>query len=438
MFDDRDRLAATPAHGLALDCLTAGIEAARPARAVERHCSLEGDTLRIRETEYDLSEYESVRVLGGGKAADDLAAAFEALLGDRIDGGVVVTNEPTAAPERVTVREGEHPTPGEGSLSGANAVLEAARDADGRTLVIAAIAGGGSALLCAPTAGLPIEDVQATTDGLLDAGASIDEINVVRRACSEIKGGGLAAAAAPATVVGVLVDDVVGDTPSVIASGPTVPTGTDPAGALDVLDRYDLDVPAIEEYLRTADPRAPDEADVEVENHVVVSGRDAVEAAEEVAAERGYSTCILSTRIEGEATTAGRIHAAIGTEAVENGDPLAPPAVVLSGGETTVRVTGDGTGGPNQEFALAAAGELPESAVLGAVDTDGEDGSTDAAGALVDAGTIEDPEAARRALSDNDSYGFLGPRGGLLYTGATGTNVNDLRVLVLPATDGRR
>jgi hydroxypyruvate reductase len=436
MFDDRDRLAATRAHGLALDCLTAGIEAARPERAVERHCSLGGDVLRIREAEYDLSEYESVRVLGGGKAADDLAAAFEALLGDRIDGGVVVTNEATAAPERVTVREGEHPTPGAGSLSGANAVLDAARDADERTLVIAAIAGGGSALLCAPVAGLSIEDVRAVTDGLLNAGASIDEINVVRRACSEIKGGGLAAAAAPATVVGVLVSDVVGDTLSVIASGPTVPTGTDPAGALDVLDRYDLDAPAIEGYLRTADPRAP--ADVDVENHVVVSGRDAVEAAEATAAERGYSTCILSTRIEGEARTAGRIHAAIGTEAAEHGDPVEPPAVVLSGGETTVRVTGGGTGGPNQEFALAAAGGLPESAVLGAIDTDGEDGSTDAAGALVDAETIEDPEAARRALSDNDSYGFLEPRGGLLHTGATGTNVNDLRVLVLPGTDGVR
>jgi hydroxypyruvate reductase len=436
MFDGRDRLAATPAHELALDCLAAGIEAARPDRAVERHCSLEGDTLRIRGAEYDLSGYESIRILGGGKAADDLAAAFEALLGDRVDGGVVVTNEPTAAPERVTVREGEHPTPGEGSVSGARAVLDAARAADERTLVIAAIAGGGSALLCAPVAGLSVEDMQAATDGLLNAGASIDEINIVRRACSEIKGGGLAATAAPATVVGVLVSDVVGDKLSVIASGPTVPTGTDPADALDVLDRYDLDVPAVEEYLRTADPETP--ADVAVDNHVIVSGRDAVDAARETAAERGYSTCVLSTRIEGEATAAGRIHAAIGTEAAESGDPVEPPAVVLSGGETTVRVTGDGSGGPNQEFALAAAAGLPPAAVLGAVDTDGEDGSTDAAGALVDAGTVEDPEAARRALSDNDSYGYLDPKGRLLRTGATGTNVNDLRVLVVPATDGSR
>ncbi len=436
MFDDYDRLAKAPPHELTLECLTAGIEAARPERAVERHCTVEDDILRIKDAAYDLSAYDSVRVLGGGKAADDLAAAFETLLGDRIDGGVVVTNERTADPERVTVRIGEHPTPADGSVSGARAVLEAAAAADDRTLVVAAIAGGGSALLCAPTGGLSVEDLQAVTDGLLGAGASIDEINVVRRACSDIKGGGLAAAAAPATVVGVLVSDVVGDDPSVIASGPTVPTDTDPAAALDVLDRYDLDLPAVREFLRAAEPTA---AAVDVDNHVVVSGRDAIDAAREVAVDHGYEVCVLSTRIEGESTEAGRFHAAIGAEAAESGNPIDPPAVILSGGETTVRVTGDGTGGPNQEFALAAASELTSSAVLGAVDTDGSDGSTDAAGALVDAGTVDDPEAARRALEDNDSYGFLDSRGGLLRSGATGTNVNDLRVLVVPSeTDAER
>jgi hydroxypyruvate reductase len=436
MFDGYDRLASTVAHELALDCLTAGIEAARPERAVERHCCIEGETLRIREAEYDLSAYDSIRILGGGKAADDLAAAFEALLGDRVDGGVVVTNERTADPERVTVRTGEHPTPGAGSVAGATAVLEAAAAADGRTLVIAAIAGGGSALLCAPVSELSVEDVRSITEGLLNAGASIDEINVVRRACSEVKGGGLAAAAAPATVVGVLVSDVVGDDPSVIASGPTVPTGTDPTAALDVLDRYGIEVPAVREYLRTAEPKAP--ATVEVDNCVIVSGRDAVDAARETAIDRGYGTCVLSTRIEGEAAQAGRFHAAIGAEAAESGDPVAPPAVVLSGGETTVRVTGEGRGGPNQEFALAAAFELPPSAVLAAIDTDGSDGGTDAAGALVDAETVEDMDAARAALADNDSYGFLESKGQLLKTGATGTNVNDLRVLVVPEKETSR
>mgnify|MGYP002760469107 FL=1 len=433
MFDGRDRLARTPAHELALDCLTAGIEAARPERAVERHCAVENDTFRIKDGEYDLSAYDSIRVLGGGKAADDLAAAFETLLGGRVSGGVVVTNQPTAEPERVTVRTGEHPTPAEGSVSGASAVLEAAAAADDRTLVIATIAGGGSALLCAPVEELSVDELQRVTDGLLNAGASIDEINVVRRACSEIKGGGLAAAAAPATVVGVLVSDVVGDDLSVIASGPTVPTGTDPSGALGVLDRYDLAVSAVREYLEAAEPEPP--VEVEIDNHVIVSGRDAVDAARETAVTRGHETCVLSTRIEGESAQAGRFHAAVGTEVAERGDPIDPPGVVLSGGETTVRVTGDGTGGPNQEFALAAASELPPSAVLGAVDTDGEDGSTDAAGALVDAETVDDPEIARAVLEDNDSYGYFEANDRLLRSGATGTNVNDLRVLVVPAAD---
>ncbi len=431
MFEDYNRLAATPAHELALECLAAGIEAAQPERAVERHCALEGDVLRIEDAEYDLSRYDSVRVLGGGKAADDLAAAFETLLGDRVSGGVVVTNERTAETERVTVRLGEHPTPGEGSVSGATAVLDAAADADEKTLVIAAIAGGASAILCAPMEALSVEDIRDVTDGLLSAGASIDEINVVRRACSKIKGGGLAAAAAPATVVGVIVSDVVGDDLTVIASGPTVPTKTEPAAALDVLDRYELSVPAVREWLERAEPAEP--SAVDVDNHVIVSGRDAIDAAREKAIDRDYGTCVLSTRIEGESAASGRFHAAIGTESAASGDPVAPAAVILSGGETTVRVIGDGVGGPNQEFALAAASELPPSAVLGAVDTDGGDGSTDAAGALVDAGTVDDPDAARDALADNDSYNFLDSKGLLLRTGATGTNVNDLRVLVVPS-----
>jgi hydroxypyruvate reductase len=311
-------------------------------------------------------------------------------------------------------------------------VLERARTLDENALVIAAIAGGGSALLCAPRSGLAVADLQAVTDGLLESGASIDELNTVRRACSEIKGGGLATAAAPATVVGILVSDVVGDDPAVIASGPTVPTETDPEGALDVLDRHGLEVPAVRSFLETATPRGPRAIG---ENHVVASSRDAIEAARAVATERGHETCVLSARIEGEATEAGRFHAAVATEAREHGDPIDPPAVVLSGGETTVHVTGEGTGGPNAEFALAAAMELPSSVVLGAVDTDGRDGGTDAAGALVDATTVTDSAATRAALDDNDSHSFLDARDATIRTGATGTNVNDLRVIVVPSGD---
>ena len=433
MFADRDGLAASPAHELALDCLAAGIEAGRPDRAVARHCAVDGDALRVRDTEYDLSGFDEVVVLGGGKAADGLAAALETLLGDRLSGGVVVTHERTADPDRVTVREGGHPEPDGDSVDGASAVLECAAAADDSTLVLAAVTGGGSALLCAPAEGLSVEDLRAVTRETLDAGASIDEVNVVRRACSAIKGGGLAAAAAPATLVGLLVSDVVGDDPATIASGPTVPVETDPAAALAVLDRYDVAVSTVRAWLDDATPQQAPE--VPVENHVIASARDAVDAARQVAVDRGYEPCVLSTRIEGEAREAGRFHAAVATEVASTGDPVEPPAVLLSGGETTVRVTGDGVGGPNLEFALAGALDLPEGAVLGAVDTDGSDGSTDAAGALVDAGTVDEDDAdtdvARRALAENDAYPFLDDRGALLRPGATGTNVDDLRVVVV-------
>ncbi|MFW5964441.1 MAG: glycerate kinase type-2 family protein [Natronomonas sp.] len=419
----------SPAHELAVDCLTAGIEASLPARAVERHCRLEGETLFVRDAEYDLSAYDEVLVLGGGKGSDHLAAALERLLGGTLTGGVVVTNERTADPERVAVLEGEHPTPDEGSVAGASAVLERAAAATDGTLVLAAIAGGGSALLCAPAEGLTVEHVRAVTDGLLDAGASIGEINTVRRACSRIKGGGLAAIAAPATVVGILVSDVVGDDPATIASGPTVPTETDPEAALAVLDRYSIDGDVRSWLTGAAPTKATDTA---VENHIIASGRDAVDAARDVAREADYETCVLSTRIEGEASEAGRFHAAIAAEVAASGDPVEAPAVLLSGGETTVTVTGDGNGGPNCEFTLAGAVDLPPDAVLAAIDTDGGDGSTDAAGAVVDASTVADPTTVYDVLENNDSYGYLDDRGALLRCGATGTNVNDLRVVVIP------
>ncbi|WP_336136091.1 glycerate kinase type-2 family protein [Natronomonas amylolytica] len=424
-----DRDPATPARELALDCLRAGIEAANPETAVRRHCAVEDGTLRIRDAEYDLGAFDRILVLGGGKAADDLAVGLESLLGDRIDDGLVVTNEQTADPQRVTVRTGGHPTPDEDSVAGAEAVLEAAETADERTLVLAAITGGGSALLCAPAEGLSLDAVQRVTDRLLDAGAPIEDVNTVRRACSAIKGGGLAAAAAPATVVGLLVSDVVGDEPSVIASGPTVPAAVDPEAALAVLERYDVDAPDVEAWLAAADPES--EPSLAVDNHVIASARDAIDAAVGVAREADSEPCLLSTRIEGEAREAGRFHAAVAAEAVESGNPVAPPAVLLSAGETTVTVTGDGTGGPNLEWALAAGLDAPEGSVFAAVDTDGSDGSTDAAGAIVDAGTVDDEAAARRALADNDSYPFLDGRDALLRSGATGTNVNDLRVVVL-------
>ncbi|WP_254769455.1 glycerate kinase type-2 family protein [Salinilacihabitans rarus] len=443
MFDDRDDLAGTPARETALACLEAGIRAALPERVVAEAVSVEGDALYLLDAEYDLSRYDRVVVCGGGKAAGGLARALESTLGDRIDGGVVVSTD-GAETDRVDVRAGDHPTPSERNVAATADVLALAREADERTLLLAAITGGASALLCAPADGLSLAALRETTDALLASGASIDEVNAVRKHCSAIKGGRLARAAAPATVAALAISDVVGDDPAVIGSGPTVPDPSTFADALAVLDRYDLDdeVPApVRERLERGaageiaeTPTAEDAAVAAADWHLLANGRTATDAAREVARERGYGTLVLSGRLRGEAREVGRVHAAVAEEARATGDPVEPPAVVCSGGEVTVAVRGDGVGGPNQELALAAAAEFADrgtDAVLASADTDGIDGPTDACGALVDGGTVDDPDAAWRALAANDAAGFLDDADALLRTGYTGTNVNDLRVLVL-------
>lgn len=444
MFESRERHARSAAHETALACLEAGVEAARPERAVERALSLDDGTLHLGDTTYDLEGFDRVLVLGAGKATVALTRALESLLGDRLDGGCVVADAPAEPPlSRVETVVGEHPVPGEGSVAGAERVLELARTCDERTLVLAPLTGGGSALLAAPAPGLELADLRGVTEALLDAGADIDAINAVRKHCSAVKGGRLARACAPATVVTLLVSDVVGDDPAVIASGPTVPDPTTFADALDVLDRYGIEAPAVRAHLErgrdgeVAETPAPgDSAFDRTTTHLLASARAALDAAREVAEARGYDTCLLSASVRGEAREAGRFHAAVAGEVGTSGNPVEPPAVLLSGGECTVTVRGDGTGGPNGEFALGAALDLPEGVVLGSVDTDGRDGSTDAAGALVDAETVDDSRAAHAALDANDSHAFLDSRAALLRTGRTGTNVNDLRVVVCRALDG--
>jgi hydroxypyruvate reductase len=447
-FAARERLARSPAHETVLSCLEAGIDAALPERAVGRELSLDGDVLAVGGTTYDLAAFDRVLVLGAGKATGRLARALEALLGDRITGGCVVLDAPAdPSLDHIETAVGEHPAPGAGSVAGARRVLELAREADERTLVLAAFTGGGSALLAAPADGLALADLRDVTERLLDAGAAIDEVNGVRKHCSAVKGGRLAAACAPATVVSLLVSDVVGDDPAVIASGPTVPDPTTYADALDTLDRYGIEASAVRAHLRGGrdgergeTPTAGDSAFGRGSVHVLASGRTALDAAGEVARERGYTPCLLAAGVEGEAREAGRFHAAVAREVLDSGGPVDPPAVLLSGGECTVTVRGDGVGGPNGEFALGAALHLPDGVVVGAVDTDGRDGSTDAAGALVDSGTVSDGRGAREALAANDSHGYLDGVGALLRSGRTGTNVNDLRVVVVresPDEDNR-
>jgi hydroxypyruvate reductase len=437
---DRDTLGGTRVRELALDCVEAGIEAADPVQAIERALSLEGDRLILGEASYDLDEFEELVVLGGGNAGGRMASALEGVLGDRIDRGAVVTDAPEET-ERIDVLPGDHPVPSERGVESTRRMLELADGAGEKTLVLVVVSGGGSALMPAPAEGVSLEALQEATESLLASGATIDEINAVRKHCSAIKGGRLARRAAPATLVSLIISDVVGNDLSTIASGPTAPDETTFSDARAVLSRYGVDSPAevtdrIERGERGEFEETPgpdDSAFDRVENRVLADGFTPMAAVCDLARERGYEPLLLSSRVRGEAREAAKTHAAIAEEVRATDNPVEAPAVICSGGETTVTLRGEGTGGPNQEFALSAAIELRdlEGIALASVDTDGIDGATEVAGALVDGGTVSDPEAARDALEDNDAYPFLDARDAIVETGPTGTNVNDLRVLVV-------
>ncbi|OTF08584.1 glycerate kinase [Halorubrum sp. SD612] len=456
---DRERHASGPARELALDCVTAGIEAAHPKRVVADALSLNDGKLSVAGVDdetatYALDAYDRVLVVGAGNAAGHFAAAVEELLGDRIDGGAVVTDDPVET-ERISVLPGDHPTPSEAGVESAREVREVAAGAGEGDLVIGLLTGGGSALLAAPAEGIGLDDLRETTAALLASGATIAEINAVRKHCSAVKGGRLARAAAPADVLGLAVSDVTGDDPAVIASGPLSPDPTAYADALGVLDRYGIDAPAaVTDRLErgaagglaeTPNPSDPPFDGDGVDVEIVASARTALDAAREVAAARGYEPVVLSSRVRGEAREAAKTHAAVAEECRATGEPVEPPAVLLSAGEVTVTLGDDpGEGGPNGEFALSAAAELDasgrdsEGIAVASVDTDGIDGATDAAGALIDDRLVGDgPEAtlgrdaAAAALDEHDAYPLLDGADALVRTGPTGTNVNDLRAVVV-------
>ncbi|MFA9516007.1 glycerate kinase [Halopenitus sp. H-Gu1] len=462
---DRDVHVRSPTHALALDCLTAGIDAAHPRRVVHESIEFEGNVLRIDETEYDLSDYEELVVLGGGKATATVTVELETILGDRITDGVIVTNDPRET-DHVQVETASHPVPDEAGVAGGRAVLDRATTCGARTLVLGVITGGASALLPAPAGNIGLPELQETTSALLEAGATIDEINAVRKHLSAIKGGRLAAALGTEAegspdVACLLCSDVVGDDPGTIGSGPLVPDETTFEDALDVVDRYDLDVPSmvrdrLDRGVAGEIPETPKPGDPifdRVSIHLLASSLSACLAARDAAsgisgADSNTPTrtdgeaIVLSSRIRGEAAEAAISAAGIAEEIVASGNPIEPPAVVVSGGETTVSVTESGEGGPNQEFALSAALELDVSGVVvAAVDTDGIDGPTEYAGAIVSAETVSadgpiTPAEAAHALATNDVTPPLERASATIETGKTGTNVNDLRVIVVPEDAG--
>ena len=352
-FADRATIERTPTHAAALDCLAAGIDAALPASVVDEAVTVDSGTLQIADvdgttTSVDLDAYDRILLLGAGKAADGLASALAKRLGDRIDGGAVVTTDPDdAASEPFAVLAGDHPRPTARGTESAKRVREVAAAAGERDLVLVALTGGGSAILAAPADRIPVAALRTLTDELLASGASIGEINAVRKHCSAVKGGRLAALAAPARVVTLAVSDVVGDDPAVIASGPTTPDSTTFADAIDVTERHDLDLPSVvDAHLhagvageRPGTPTASHPAFDRASGVVLANGETALTAAAHAAERHGYDATIVAADIEGDAGTAGREHAALAEGCVDTGSPVSPPAVLLSGGETTVRLS---------------------------------------------------------------------------------------------------
>jgi hydroxypyruvate reductase len=379
-------------------------------------------------------------VIGAGKGAAQLAAAFEALWDGPLE-GVVVTRYGYAAPcQRIRVLEAAHPVPDAAGLAASEALLQAVDGLTPDDLVVALVCGGGSALLPAPPDGLTLADEAALNRALLASGAPIGVMNAIRKQASRIKGGRLALAAHPARVVSLIVSDVPGDDPAQVASGPTVPDAVTRAEARAMAEAWHIELPpAIAARLAGKEGLAPDPADPRFagnEVKLIASARLSLEAAAAEAEARGVPAAILSDAIEGEARDVGRVHAALAREVALRNRPFTRPVVLLSGGETTVTLKGQGRGGRNSEFllALALAAEGLGLAAL-AADTDGIDGSEDNAGAFADGDSMArlralgaDPAAM---LAANDAWGAFDRLGDLFVPGPTGTNVNDFRAIVI-------
>lgn len=426
--------------------MAAALAAADPAEAVRRHLSLEDDLLQVGPRRIELEQGARIFVVGAGKAGAAMGGAAAQILGRRLTAGLVAV--PSAPSERhgpIEWIESGHPLPDDGSLEAGRRIRRLLEDGRPGDIVLVLLSGGGSALLELPLPGLTLPDLRASNELLMRAGASIEELNTVRQHLSQIKGGGLANMARPAQVLALILSDVVGDKVEVIASGPTArPAGTRQQ-ALDIIQRYELSTSLPGPVLRALEIGPDGELGraQALENTVIASNRTAAEAALEAGRGIGFNSRIITTEMEGQARRAGALAAGLAKTVLEHGDPLPAPACLILGGETTVKIQGDGIGGRNQELALAAAIELDglKLCALASFDTDGIDGPTPAAGAVV---TGEAASAARSRrldpdehLARSDSHTLLSAIGATLTTKPTGTNVNDLVfVLVYPDRGG--
>ncbi|PVY69913.1 glycerate 2-kinase [Cupriavidus alkaliphilus] len=380
-------------------------------------------------------------VIGAGKAAAAMAQAVEANWQGELSGLVVTRYGHGADCKRIEVVEAAHPVPDEAGARAAQRMVELVQGLSADDLVLCLISGGGSALLAAPAPGLTLADKQAVNKALLRSGASIGEMNCVRKHLSALKGGRLALHCAPARVETLLISDIPGDDPTLIASGPTLPDATTCADALAVIAKYGIEVPAnVRAHLESGAGETPKPGDARFNGHrsvTLATAQQALEAAAARARELGFEAHILSDCIEGEAREVAEVHAAIARQVAQRGQPFGKPCVILSGGETTVTVRGKGRGGRNAEFLLALAVALDGLPGVHAIagDTDGIDGSEDNAGAMLSPDTLTRAGArglnARAHLDNNDGYGFFAGLEDLIVTGPTRTNVNDFRAILI-------
>jgi glycerate 2-kinase len=425
----------------------AGVDAVNPKNAIKKHLCLRDNLLIAEDVKYDLNRFENIYVIGAGKASAAMAQAVEELLGERINSGLVNTKYGHGLPlGKVQLTEAGHPVPDEAGFRGAQKIVQLLEKTGEKDLVIFLISGGGSALFPYPAERLSLEDKQNVTKTLLEVGANIHEINALRKHLSLVKGGRLARFAFPSALISLILSDVIDDDLDTIASGPTVPDQSTFGDCIHILDKYhirDRVPPAVNEVIEKGargeieeSPKPGDPVFERTQNVIIGSNIQAVQAAEKKALDLGYNTLILSTFIEGETRDVAKVHAAVAKEILSSGNPIARPACVISGGETTVTIHGKGLGGRNQEFVLAAAIDIAgwQDVVVLSAGTDGTDGPTDAAGAIADGTSIERAENmgmnADHFLRENDSYRFFQALGDSIITGPTYTNVMDLRLVL--------
>ncbi len=428
----------------ALAIFQAGVNRVLPENCIPRSMSLEGQNLVINGSPYILENFSRIFVVAFGKAALGMFQSCYKLLGDRIHRAIVITNvlpnQVSPSGDHISYYEGSHPIPDEHNISAVEAVIDLCHSATDRDLFLFLISGGGSALLFAPPPHIPVDEYRSLIDELMKKGASINELNDIRIVLSRVKGGQLLHNLDNATVINLIISDVIGDPPEYIASGPTVLTERDYPDqqimqAKSILEKYQV-YQKYSGWLSKAFEKKekPSEYELVPDTHFIGTNRLALLTAKKKALDRGYNTLLLSTMVEGESRKVGHLLGTILLETILSGNPVEPPCCILSGGETTVTVTGEGIGGRNQELALGAADILreAESGLLLSAGTDGIDGPTNAAGAIVDSTTafraVRQGISIKDALHENNSYHFFKALDDLVITGPTGTNVMDIQV----------